>query len=243
MFRNSPRAVFGRSIACFFLPFSLFWLLSSEIVLMPLLIGKKTGVNPVLGPLLLAVFYFALPPLIQVLNVQLEQRLKRKLVIDPKGLKRPGTNSFLVRWPRVARWWLEPVTDSAELRRLQIEYLFRRGKRRRRWSMILRKPEQTDLLKTEVAQIRQSGVAVPELIELTEPLPAKLSTRQQNMWPALLSMFYMWNAFIFLAIGFGIRKSRTENPQWPISGNNDAPLIRFVTRPIFQVWSNFGAFF
>lgn len=184
------------------------------------------------------VFFFIIPFAIE-LEAKLGQRRKKSLQIDEIGFKTTANNLLRFSWKRLLAWHLEPVATESGLQKLILEFSPRRkGRRDNRWSIILKQPAQTLLLKSELAQICQKGSILPRLVELPAPLPKRQLTHHTGIWPLTISCFLFLHAFFLLTPGIML-----SFPKIFLSSHSDtAPKLDNLTRLIARNFSTVGNF-
>jgi len=178
--------------------------------------------------------------LLVMLAQWLQNRCKRTLRLEEKGLKTSPRDQPTIRWSEVFRFQFEPTGPGLELTKFTIQHAGRSASGLRCWSMILPDATQREALLSELTNRRQMNLEKFNIEVCDAPIPPlkAFKVRYALIWLILMSAFLLMNGLPMLMNGlrapedhsrYGTR-DRRFNPyvvQWAKEFSNRDEMRRF----------------
>lgn len=136
-------------------------------------------------------------------QVRVSHRAKRTIKLEPKRVSVSPAKYNRVAWNQIVSWRLQPLAQAPGLSKLTMGYsLGKKSLLERQWSMVLRQPDQEQVLLSELDYYRQVGSNVAPLIRLPEPCLPKTSRRRvRGMVAVALSFWCFVHGLPMLGVG------------------------------------------
>ena len=169
------------------------------------------------------------------MQFRLEGWAKRKLRLEKRRVSLSPGKYGLIPWQQITQWQIEPVAEQPDLRKITIEYrLGRKSKNLRRWSLILKEPEELRSFRSELEHWKQAGENQAPLHELSAPTVE--SPQKQIPVAAICSVAMAYFLFIhggpLLAVGIegSFNPDKTSESKLNLSEKNN---LRQILTPYF----------